>query len=109
MGVEEDFILDMRVVNTDKISYVKNYPEKSLVKANWEKRCKYLNVCLQQQRYFSHSFVLVDVLLCTKSEETLKRFARSLATKWWQAYSMTCGYVRIIVAITMVRDTHLCI
>ena len=40
---------------------------------------------------------------------TLKRINSSLAQKWKEPYSCTCGYVKSRVAITFVRTTHYCI
>ena len=39
----------------------------------------------------------------------LKRIASRLATKWKQPYSQACWYVKIRVAITLVRANHCCI
>ena len=40
---------------------------------------------------------------------TLKMLASRLVTKWKQPYSKKCGYVKISIAITLVRATHCCI
>ena len=103
------FILNMRAVNTDVVSYINKTLEKILVTAEREKRHKYLDACLQQRRCFSHFFISLDGLLGTKVDATLKRLASHLATKWRQTYSRTCGYVQRRFAITMVRSTHRCI
>ena len=51
----------------------------------------------------------MDVLLRVEAEETCKCIASCLAQKWKEPYSRTCGYVKIIVVITLVRATHFCI
>ena len=66
----------------------------------------YLEACLQQRRHFSPFLALVDRLLGVEPTDTLKRIASRLATKWRHPYSKTCGYVKIRVAITLVRTTH---
>ena len=48
----------------------------------------------------------MDVLLGVEATATLKRLASTLATKWKQSYSKTCGYVKSIITITLVRATH---
>ena len=69
----------------------------------------YLEACLQQRRHLSPFFALVDGLLWVEATSTLKRLASSLATKWKQSYSKTCGYVKSRIAINLVCATHRCI
>ena len=51
----------------------------------------------------------MDGLLGVEVTATLKRIASRLATKCKQSYSKTCEYVKIRIAITLVRATHRCI
>ena len=69
----------------------------------------YLEAFLQQRRHFSPFVMLVGGFMGEKATETLKRLATRLATKWWQLYSKTCGYVKSRISITLVRATHRCI
>ena len=69
----------------------------------------YLEACLQQCRHFSPFVASVDGMLGVEATATLKRIASRLATKWWQPYSKTRGYVNSRVAITLVRATHRCL
>ena len=48
-------------------------------------------------------------LLVEEVEATLKHLASLLAAKWQQPYLQTCGYVKSINTITLVRSTHHCI
>ena len=100
---------DMRVGNTDALSYVRKTPEKCLNKAKREKKKMYLKACLQQRRHFSPFVASMNGLLGVEATATLKRIAIRLATKWRQPYSKTCGYVKSRVAITLVRATHRCL
>ena len=100
---------DMRVVNTDALTYQSKAPEKFLYEAKKGKKKMYLEACLQQRRHFSPFVALADRLLGVEETATLKRIASRLATKWKQPYSKTCGYVKSRVAITLVRATHRCI
>ena len=99
----------MRIVNTDAKSYWGRSPEKCLEEAERAKKKMYLEACLQQRRHFSSFVASVDGLLGVEAKATLKRIAISLATKWKQPYSKTCGYAKSRVAITLVRATHICI
>ena len=69
----------------------------------------YLEACFQQRQHFSPFVASVDRLLGVEATATLKRISSSLATKWWQPYSKTCGYVKSRVSITLVRATHCCL
>ena len=69
----------------------------------------YLEACLQKSRHFSPFVASVDGLLGVDAMETLKRLASRLATKWKQPHSMTCGYAKIWIVITLVHATHCCI
>ena len=51
----------------------------------------------------------VDGLLGVEATATLKTIASCLATNWKQTYSKTCGYVKSMIAITLVISTHCCI
>ena len=46
-------IHDMRVLNTDAVSYQSKTPEKVLVTAEREKKKKYLHSCLNKRRHFT--------------------------------------------------------
>ena len=70
------------------------------------KKKKYLEACLQQLRYFSSFSVSVDRLMGVEAEAALRRISSLLATKYQQIYSNTCGYIKIIIMITLVRATH---
>ena len=100
---------DMRVVNTDALSYVHRSPEKCLHEAERGKKKMYLEACLHQRRHFSPFVYSVDGLRGVEATVTLKSIASRLATKWQQPYSKTCGYVKSTVANTLVRATHCCI
>ena len=69
----------------------------------------YLETCLQQRRHFSPFVASVDGLLGVEATITLKRLASRLATKFKQSYSKACGYIKIMIAITLVHATHRCI
>ena len=104
-----DSIHDMHVVNADAVSYHSRTPEKFQETAECEKKKKYLNACLKERRHFTPYVASVDGLLGVEAEATLKRIAICLTQNWKEPYSRTCGYVKSIVTITLVRAIHLCI
>ena len=74
-------ITDMRVVNTDAVSYQSKTLEKCLETLKRKKNSKYLNACLNDHRHFTPSIALVDGLLGFKAEATLKRISSRLTQK----------------------------
>ena len=58
-----DSIHDMRVVNTDAVSYQSKTPEKCMETAEREKNSNYLNSCLNKLIHFTPFVALVDGLL----------------------------------------------
>ena len=85
-----DIVHDMRVVNTDVLTYQLKEPEKCLHEAERGKKNMYLETCLQQRRHFSPFFASVDRLLGVEATATLKRISSHLSTKWKRSYSKTC-------------------
>ena len=104
-----DSVHNMRVVNTDALTYMTKDPERFMHKAERKKKRMYLEACLQQRRNFSPFVALLDGLLGVEATATLKRLASCLATKWKKSYSKTCGHVKSRIVITLVRATHHCI
>ena len=104
-----DSIHDMRVMNTDAVSYQSKTLEKCMETANREKNRNYLNACLNERIHFTLLVASVDGLLRFKAEATLKCVARHLAQNCKEPYSRTFGYVKSRVVITLVRATHCCI
>ena len=96
----------MCVVNTDAKYHLAKTPGKCLQEAERVKKKMYLEARLQQLRNFSPSVASVDRMLGVEATATLKRIARSLATKWRQPYSRTCGYVKSRVVITLLQATY---
>ena len=104
-----DSIHDMRVVNTDALTYQGQPTEKCLQTTEKYNKRKYLEACLQQQLNLSPFVVLVDGLLGVDTKATLKRLDSCLATKWNQPYYRMWAYVNSRIAITLVWSNHYCI
>ena len=84
-----DSIHDMRVVNTDNVSYQYKTPYKCLETAGRENKQNYLDACLNKQRHFTHFVTSVDGLLGVEAEVTLTRIDSRLAHKCQEPYSRT--------------------
>ena len=72
-------IHNMRVVNTDTVSYQYKTPEKCLETTDHKKRKKYLHACLNEHLYVTPFVASTDDLIRVKAEATLKRIASRLA------------------------------
>ena len=99
----------MHVVNTHAVSYQSKTLYKCLDTIEREKKRKYLNACLNKHRNFTYFTTFVYGLLGFEAEAALKRIASRPVQKWQEPYSRTCGCVKSIVYITLVRATHRCI
>ena len=86
-----DSFHDMCVMNINATSYQSKSPEKCLETAEKVNKRKYFNTCLKKRRHFITFVVSVEVFLGVREEETLKRIARRLATKWKEPYPQICG------------------
>ena len=104
-----DSIHDMRVVNTGTAFYQSKTPEKFLETNKRLKKRKYINSYLNKRRHFTPFVALVYGLLGVEMEVTLKRISSRFVQNWKEPYSCTCGYMKSVVAITLVRATHRCI
>ena len=97
------------VMNTGKNNHAVKTPVNFLQEAEREENRMYLVACLQRISNFSLFVALVDGFLGVEAKATLKRLASHLVTQLRQPYSKTCGYVKSIIAITLVHATHRCI
>ena len=66
----------------------------------------YLEACPQKPQHFLPFVAFVDGLLGVNVGSTLKRLASHLETKWRQPCYRTGIYVKIRIAIALVRATH---
>ena len=82
---------DMRVANTDAVTYQSKNPEKCIYTADQEKKKKYLPACIKERRNFTPFVASVDGLIRVEVEATLKCLSSRLAKKWKEPYSHTCS------------------
>ena len=79
------------------------------LKAENEKKRKYLDACLEQRRHFTPFVVSCEGLFGKEATFFMKRHAKKLADKWRRSYSSTIGLLRTRFAINLVRSKHRCI
>jgi len=91
----------------DAKSYRKKEPTKVLEQHEKEKKDKYLQNCLEMQKDFTPMVYYVDGIAGQEAWNTEKRLATQLAGKWNREYSQMVYYVRVRMAIAVVRANSL--
>ena len=76
-----DIIHDIRVVNTDAVSYQSKTPEKCLETSERKKKRNSLTACLNDRRHFTPFITSLDGLLGFEAEATLKCITNCLTQK----------------------------
>ena len=102
-------VINTTVIDTDQPSYRSSTPAQALASQEKLKKKKYGELCSEQRRHFSPYVVCVSELLGREAKTLNKRLALLLARKWDTQYSVTCGYVKACMSITILRASHLCI
>jgi len=96
-------------MDTDARSYRKKEFAKVLEQHEKEKKDKYLQNCLEMQKDFTPMVYSVDGIAGRKARNAEKRLATHLAGKWNREYSQMVYYVRVRMAIVVVRANNLLI
>ena len=102
-------IFDMRITDTDAKSYRKKDFGKVLLQHEKEKKDKYLRTCLELRKDFTPMVYSVDGIAGREARNAEKRLATHLASKWNRGYSQMVYYVRVRMAIAVVRANSLLI
>jgi len=102
-------IFDMRITDTDARSYRKKEFAKVLEQHEKEKKDKYLQNCLEMRKDFTPMIYSVDGIAGREARNAEKRLATHLASKWKREYSQMVYYVRVRMAIAVVRANSLLI
>jgi hypothetical protein len=98
-------IFDMRITDTDARSYRKKEFVKVLEQHEKEKKDKYLQNCLEMRKDFTPMVYSVDGIAGREARNAEKR----LAGKWNREYFQMVHYVRVRMAIVVVRANSLLI
>ncbi len=99
----------MRITDRDANSYRKKEPTKVLEQHEKEKKDKYLRNCLEMRKDFTPMVYSVDGIAGREARNAKKRLATQLAGKWKHEYSQMVYYVRVRMAIAVVRANSLLI
>ena len=102
-------VFDMRITDTDSRSQRNTDPAKILARHEKEKKNKYLHSCLEQRRDFTPMVYSVDGLAGREAKAAEKRLAGHLSAKWKKEYSTMVHYVRVRMAISVVKANSLLI
>jgi hypothetical protein len=100
-------ILDIRITDTDCKSNIANPPQKTLDKAEREKKAKYSKPCAEQRRHFTPLVYSPDGMPGTETRAAEKRLAAQLAAKLDRPYSEMAGFVRQRMSLAVVRQNTL--
>ena len=100
----------MCITDTDARSYRKKEFAKVLEQHEKEKKNKYLQNCLEMRKDFTPMVYSVDGIAGREQARNAeKRLATHLAGKWNREYSQMVYYVRVRMAIAVVRANSLLI
>jgi hypothetical protein len=99
----------MRITDTDARSYRKQEFAKVLEQHEKEKKDKYLQNCLEMRKDFTPMVYSVDGIAGREARNAEKRLATHLAGKWNREYFQMVYYVRVRMAIAVVRANSLLI
>ena len=96
-------------MDMDTRSYRKKEFAKVLEQHEKEKKDKYLQNCLEMRKDFTPMVYSVDGIAGREARNAEKRLATHLAGKWNREYSQMVYYVRVRMAIAVVRANSLLI
>ena len=85
---------DIRVSDTDAISYQNRSPMRVLHSAEVEKKTKYSDACQERFMSFIPLVVSVDGMLAPEFANFLRRRGEALSTKWEKPYSKIMSWVK---------------
>jgi hypothetical protein len=100
----------MRITDTNARSYQKKDFGKIFLQHKKEKKDKYLWTCLEMRKDFTPMVYLVNRILGCKAWNAERRLDTHLASKWKSRYFQMVYYVRVRMAIAVVRanSLHIC-
>jgi hypothetical protein len=102
-------LFDVRVMDTDAMSYASTSPQNALSNAEQVKKAKYAAACEQRRASFTPFVVSVDGVLGKEATAFIQRLSSSLAAKWQTSYSTTCSWVQTRLSFAVLRATNQCV
>ena len=100
---------DVRVCDPDAETYKTKPIDAVLRRHEKEKESKFKQACRERRIDFVPFVVSVDGVLGRQAFNAAKRLATALSKKWDRPYSETMNFVRVRLAVAMVRAVHFCI
>ena len=102
-------IFDIRITDTDARSYRNKDVDKVLKAHEKEKKDKYLKTCHALRKDFTPMVYTVDGIAGREAKSAEKHLATAFAEKWNKPYSEMVFYVRVRMALAVVRANSLLI
>ena len=104
-------IFDVVITDVDSRSSTRNQKSSKASLADAEKRKirKYGDACTQMRRDFVPLAFSADGMPGTLASAAVQRLAGFLARKWGTAYSVTCGFVRTKISLSLCRSLTMCL
>ena len=106
---QRDASFDIRVTDTDSISYRTRTPQAILASAEREKKQKYHRACEDRHICFTPLVTGVDGALAPEFDQFLRRVSFGLSLKWERCYSDILNWVRTRISYSVLRATSVCI
>ena len=100
---------DIRVSDTDVISYQNKSPKSVLHSPEVEKKTKYSDACQERPMSFTPLVVSVDGMLAPEFASFLRRIGEALPTKWEKPYSKTMSWEKCRLSFAVLRASSVCI
>ncbi|KAL7528270.1 hypothetical protein ACHAXR_002356 [Thalassiosira sp. AJA248-18] len=96
-------ILDMRITDTDSMSYESSTSSEVSEKAAKNKKENYLDACIERRRSFTLLVYSVDGMACSEAKAFKKRIASFLSGEHGRPYSEMVGFVRQRISLAVIR------
>jgi hypothetical protein len=100
-------VFDVRITDTQNRTSRNQDPLRVLEKCERKKKNKHLEACLEWRTDFCPLVYSVDGIAAREAKAAERRLASALAWKWKHQYSEMCGYVRVRMALAVVRANTL--
>ena len=99
---------DIRVSDTDAISYQNRSSMSVLHSVEVEKKTKYSDACQERHMPFTPLVVSVDGMLAPEIANFLRRIGEALSTKWEKPYSKTMNWGKCRLSFAVLRASSVC-
>ena len=106
---QAEALFDVRVIDTDAQSYLRQPPTSVLLTAEIEKKRKYLDASVARRAHFTPLCFSVDGLVSPEAASFLKRLAYCLSARWDRSYADVIFWIRARLAFAILRATVLCV